>query len=60
MIKARFYNYFPQNYDFSDALSLRCTRTTFRLVNFTRFSHVKICKISLFTGGPFSDKILCV
>ena len=41
--KVRFYRYFPQNYRSSDAFSLRYTRRGFRLIDFARFSSVKVC-----------------
>ena len=41
--KVRFYDYFPPISRFSNAFSLRQTRTTLCMVNFTRFSRVKSC-----------------
>ena len=41
--KVRFCRYFPQNYRSSDAFSLRYTRRGFRLIDFARFSSVKVC-----------------
>ena len=55
VIKARFYRYFPQIYRFSGVFSWRCTRTTLRLMNFTRFSRVKVCIFSSFGRCKFQD-----